>query len=59
MTLILGSNDCKKPGFDAYSSAKMDSFKKDRAPVIERSIKLSCPAIESNHLSWLTTSLSP
>ena len=37
---ILGSKDCKNPGREAYSSAKIDSFKKDNAPSIERSIKL-------------------
>lgn len=40
ITLILGSKDCKNPCFAAYSSAKIDSFKNNRAPVIERSIKL-------------------
>ena len=39
-SFILGSMDCRNPFFDAYSSEKMDSFKKDRAPMIERSIKL-------------------
>jgi len=38
--LILGSRDCKKPLFKADSSAKTDSFKKDRAPISERSMKL-------------------
>jgi hypothetical protein len=38
--LTLGSNDCKRPFLDAYSSAKIDPFKKDRAPLIERSMKL-------------------
>jgi len=36
----LGSMDCKNPFFRAYSSAKMDSRKKDKALRIERSIKL-------------------
>jgi hypothetical protein len=35
-----GSMDCKNPFFKAYSSAKTDSLKKERAPRIERSIKL-------------------
>jgi hypothetical protein len=38
--LILGSKDCRRPFCNAYSSAKIDSFKKDRAPIIERSMKL-------------------
>ena len=33
---ILGSKDCKNPWREAYSSAKMDSFRKDKAPIIER-----------------------
>ena len=40
MALILGSKDCKNPLFAAYSSANIDSFKKDMAPVSERSMKL-------------------
>jgi len=40
MALILGSRDCNNPFFAAYSSANIDSFKKDMAPVSERSIKL-------------------
>ena len=39
-TFIFGSMDCKNPFFKAYSSLKTDSFKKDRAPTMERSIKL-------------------
>ena len=39
-TFIFGSMDCKNPFFKAYSSLKTDSFKKDRAPAMERSIKL-------------------
>jgi len=39
-TFILESKDCKNPFFAAYSSAKIDSFKNDNVPVIERSIKL-------------------
>ncbi len=31
---------CKKAFLAAYSSAKTDSFKKDRAPIIERSMNL-------------------
>jgi hypothetical protein len=37
---IRGSNDCNNPVLKAYSSAKIDSFKKDKALKIERSIKL-------------------
>jgi len=35
-----GSLACRNPFFEAYSSAKTDSFRKDRAPVTERSMKL-------------------
>jgi len=37
---IRGSIDCRNPSPDAYSSAKMDSLKKDSATRRERSIKL-------------------
>jgi len=40
IVFTLGSNDCKKPFRAAYSSANTDSFKKDNAPSIERSMKL-------------------
>lgn len=38
--LTRGSIDCKNPFFKAISSERIDSFKKARALVIERSIKL-------------------
>jgi len=37
---IRGSIDCKNPSPEAYSSAKIDSLKKDKVLKIERSIKL-------------------
>ena len=37
---ILGSRDCRNPFFAAQSSEKTDSLKNDKAPEIERSIKL-------------------
>ena len=36
--LIRGSRDCRKKSFDAYSSAKTESLKKDSAPVRDFSI---------------------
>jgi hypothetical protein len=52
--LILGSKDCKRPFRDAYSSAKIDSFKKARAPLMERSMKLM---FLNTYLSFLAKSL--
>jgi hypothetical protein len=37
---ILGSRDCSHPRIPAYSSESIDSLKKDRALMIERSMKL-------------------
>lgn len=45
--LIRGSIDCRNPFFKASSSEKIDSLKKERVPVIERSIKL----FKTNRLS--------
>ena len=38
--LMRGSRACRKPPLAAYSSENTDSFKKDRAPSRERSMKL-------------------
>ena len=51
IVFTLGSNDCKKPFCAAYSSAKMDSFKKDIAPSTERSMKFPLFLLKNSPIS--------